>query len=639
MTQATDLYPILRAYANKNNSPYIDIESFLAFLEKYSARKMAEQPEWAKWTRDTGIKFWSEMAELAESGKCVLLSDTPEGRIYIPSYYVDLLQQAYKSIDDTADMPFPSEESLRIAVPEDQRRILSLDAELGQFFTAPKEADDNAVPNNTPSIVKIIFPEGHGSTLILASMIPRRLMEAALLKIRHYLRSHGNKEFVLHKLSPQLQGREKYLREILDQVMIRPLDCFNSIESVGDFSYLFWAYFCSLVKNDFKKKKEILSEDLAAIQAAYVIEVCNGFYKTQAQKARERELAFKALDLRMGKVPCYYSMEAITKFTNDKGVPLLSHYSREELDAYIKRKTTESDNGQLPEWLILQGKKGERWYIRKENLLSLCARLLINTRPLIKKEITKRWVALIRTFRGEAAMEKDADFDRLLAAYTASLAPVLTALLEDQKLLWVYEETERSQGVIPPSSRIFKGGALIPMNALYVIRRKDLLTDAKFLLPFWYSVPILAAIIAFFSGLGRGDRKKSRPEENPGIEEDTEDREARDIQNAAREIAASLVPEGQTLGEYLAELESRWIRIINKQARSDLVNDVQSLVRDNLRQAVRIRKNKKIGAEHLSEMAAAIISRTPALQGLSAQDSLRLYMELYMVKLLLTYKL
>jgi hypothetical protein len=636
MTQATDLYPILRAYANKNNSPYIDIESFLAFLEKYSARKMAEQPEWAKWTRDTGIKFWSEMAELAESGKCVLLSDTPEGRIYIPSYYVDLLKEAYTSIDDTADMPFPSEESLRITVPEDQRRVLSLEAELGQFFTAPKETD---APDNAPPIVKLVFPEDCGSLLIPASMIPRRLMEAALLKVRHYLRSHGNKEFVLHKLSPQLQDREKYLREILDQVMIRPLDCFNSAASAGDFSYLFWACFCSLVKNDLKKKKEILSEDLAAIQAAYVMEVCNGFYKAQAQKTRERELAFKALELRMGKAPGYYSMEAIAKFTNDKGVLLLSHYSREELDAYIKQKTTESSDGQLPEWLILQGKKGERWYIRKENLLPLCARLLINTRPLVKKAITKRWMALIRTFRGEAAMEKDADFDRLLAAYTASLAPVLTALLEDQKLLWVYEETERSQGVIPPSSRIFKGGALIPMNALYVIRRKDLLADAKILLPFWYSVPILAAIIAFFSGLNRRNKKKSRPGENPVIEEDAEDRETRDIQNAAREIAASLVPEGQTLDEYLTELESRWIRIIDKQARSDLVNDVQSLVRDNLRQAVRIRKNKKISAEHLGEMAAAIIARTPALQGLSAQDSLRLYMELYMVKLLLTYKL
>ncbi|MDR1618419.1 MAG: hypothetical protein LBS06_05150 [Treponema sp.] len=639
MAQTTDLYSILKAYANKNNSPYIDIDSFLTFLEKYSARKAAEQSEWAKWTTDTGLKFWSEMAPLAESEKCVLLSDTPEGRIYMPSYYVDLLRETWKSIDDTADRPFPGEESMRIIVPENQCRIINLEADMGQFFTPPKEDDEGEAPNNEPPIVKLIFPEGRGSALLLSSMIPRRLVEMALLKVRHYLRSRGSKEFVLHKLSPQFQGREKHLREILDQVIIRPLDFFNSIESVEDFSWLFWACFCPLVKNDFKRKKEILSEDLAAIQAVYVMEICGGFYKARAKKARERGLAFKALDMCIGKAPGYHSMEAITKFTTDKGVPLLGQYSREELDAHIKKKTAEGSGGELPEWLILQGKKGERWYIKKENFLPLCARLLISTRPLVKKAITKRWITLIKTFRGEAAMERDADFDKLLAAYTASLAPVLMALLEDQKLLWIYEETERSQGVIPPSSRIFKNRALIPMSALYMIRRREILSDARIILPFWYSVPILTAIIAFFSRLGRGEKKKNRSDENPGPEEDAENREARDIQNAAREIEASLVPRGQTLDEYLTELESRWIRIINKQARSDLLNDVNSLVRDHLRQAIRIRKNRKIGAEQLNEMAAAIISHTPALQGLSAQDSLRLYMELYIVKLLLTWRL
>jgi hypothetical protein len=639
MAQTTDLYPILKAYAHKNNSPYIDIDPFLAFLEKYSVHKAAEQPEWDKWTTDTEIKFWREMGNLAESEKCVLLADTPDGRIYIPSYYVDLLEETWKSIDDTADTPFPDEESLKITIPENQVRPLYLGTDLGPFFAPPEEDGGNAAPKNTPSIIRLIFPEGCGSALILASMIPRRLMEAALLKVRHYLRSRGNKEFILHKLSPQFQGREKNLREMLDQVLIRPLDCFSSMESFGDFSWLFWACFCPLVKNDFKRKKEILSEDLAAIQAVCVIEVCNGFYKARVQKARDRELAFKALKQRMGKAPGYHSKEAIAKFTDDRGIPLLGRYSQDELDAYIKKKTTESSDGGLPEWLLLQEKKGNCWYVKKENFLPLCARLLISTRPLIKKAIIKRWGTLIRAFRSEAAMEKDADFDRLLAAYTASLAPVLMALLEDQKLLGVYEETERNQGVIPPSSRIFRDGVLIPMNALYVIRRRDLLAEAKILLPFWYSIPILTAIIAFFLGLGRRKKKKKQPDGHPGAEAVREDREAGDIRNAAREIEAGLVPAGQTLDGYLAELEGRWLRIINKQARSDLLNDVNVLIRDYLRQSIRIMKHRKISADQLHELAATIISRTPALQNLAARDSLLLYMELYMVKLLLAYKL
>jgi hypothetical protein len=639
MAQSTELYPILRAYANKNNSPYIDIENFINFLETYSKRKAPEQPEWTRWTQETGLKFWSEMAGLAEGGKCVLMADTPEGRIYMPYYYVDLLKEAYRSIDDTADMPFPDEGSLGITLPEDQIRVIKLGSDLAPFFEKGKEPAEDQ--NVQPPIIKLIFPEGYGSALTLASMIPRRLMEAALLKVRHYLRRHGNKEYSLHKLTPQLQGKEKYLREILDQVLIRPLDCLTAVESFGDFSWLFWAYFCALVKNDIKKKKEILLEDLAAVQAVLIIEICNGFYKAQAVKQREREMAIRALELKMEKPPCYFTMDQILKFSNDKGAPLIGLYTQEDLEAYIKKRITESKENELPEWLILQGEKGQRWYIKKEKFLPLCAKLLIDTRPLIKKEITKRWMKLIQSFQIEAAMEKDADFDKLLTAYTATLCPVLMALLKDSKLLFVYEELERTQGIIPVSSRIFKSGKLIPMNALYVIRRRDLLTDAKILLPFWYSIPILTAIVAFFKNLGKKKRRKKEIDEDIKLEEESggEGTDARDIQNTAREMEAALVPLGQTLDEYLAELEARWIRLLNKQARQNLVEDVKSLIRDHLRQTIRIQKKKKISSEGLSEMASALIARTPALRSLGGQDSLHLYMELYMVKLLLTFKM
>ncbi|MDR0623054.1 MAG: hypothetical protein LBG10_01320 [Treponema sp.] len=635
MAQATDLYYILRAYANKNNSPYINIEKFIDFLETYSNRKAPEQPEWIRWTQDTGLKFWSEMAGLAESGKCVLMADTPEGRIYMPYYYMDLLTEAYRSIDDVADMPFPSDESLHITLPEDQVRVMNMDSDLAPFFE--KNEKNAEARESQPAIIKLIFPDRYGSALILASMIPRRLMEAALLKVRHYLRSHSNKEYALHKLSPQLQGKERYLREILDQILIRPLDCITAMESFGDFAWLFWAHFCSLIKNDIKKKKETLAEDMAAIQAAYIIEICNGFYKAQAVKQREREIAFRSLELRMEKPPCYFTIDDIVKFSTGKGVPLIALYTQEELEAYIKKRTTESKENELPEWLIFQGKKGQRWYIKKEKMLPLCAKLLINTRPRIKKEITKRWMKLIRAFQSEAAMDTDADFDKLLTAYTAVLCPPLTALLEDPKLLFAYEELERTQGVIPASSRIFKKGKLIPMNALYVIRRRDLLTDAKIRLPFWYSIPILAAIIAFFKNLGKKKRPDKEIEEEITVEEEGTD--VRDIQNAAREIAAVLVPRDQTLDEYLTELENRWIRLLDKQARQNLAEDVKSLVRDYLRQTLRVQKNKKISREGLNEMAAALIARTPALRGLRGQDSLHLYIELYMVKLLMTFKM
>ena len=87
MAQRTDLYSILVAYTNKNNSPYISINTFLDFLEQYAKGRSEENPEWQKWVKDKSIKFWAELSILVEGGKCELLADTDDGRIYMSHFY------------------------------------------------------------------------------------------------------------------------------------------------------------------------------------------------------------------------------------------------------------------------------------------------------------------------------------------------------------------------------------------------------------------------------------------------------------------------------------------------------------------------------------------------------------------------
>jgi hypothetical protein len=654
MAQTTDLYTILRAYANKNNSPYIDITPFLEFLERYAVRKAPEAPEWTKWATETHVKFWGELSSLAENEKCILMPDSAEGRIYMPFYCQDQLRDIYKDIENQSDLPFPDETSIGIAIPQEQLRIINPEKDMGVFFTDNKDDDSEndepdkkttyAEPLNPNHIVKIDFPDGYGSALILVPMIPRRLMEISFLKIRHYLRSHGNREYVLRKLSPQLQGREKYLPEMLDQIMIRPLECIRGMEDYGDFAYLFWTYFCTLIKNDIKKKKELLTEDLAAIQAAYIIEACNGFYRARVVKKREQEIAFRNLELRMEKPPYYFTLDDITRFTTDKGVLLLGAYSPKQLEAYLKKRTTESEKNNLPDWLILQGTsgpaqqvRGERWYIKKIKYLSLCAKLLNDARPDVKRAITKRWMKLLKEFRSEPAMEKDPEFDKLLKTYTTNISPILITLLDDDKLLWVYEELQRNQE-IPASSRIFKNGKLLSLGLLLAIGRKDILADAKILLPFWYSVPVLSGIIAFFKNLGKRKRKLQAEAAGNAEEIETASRQIRELQNSVRGIGLELVPKGHTLDAYLEELEDRWSRLLDKNARQNLIEDVRTLVRDTLRYESRILKAKRISEANLGGLADSIISHNQTLMSLQGRESLRLYIELYLVKLLLTFK-
>jgi len=649
MAQRTDLYSILVSYANKNNSPYIEIDNFLGFLGRYAKKHSEEQPEWLKWVNDRSAKFWSEISVLIEEGRCELLADTDSGRVYMPQFYLELLNKAYTGADEYEELLFPCEESLRITLPDDQFRLMNSEQDLIYFLEeAAKEkeakteakaevkADDEEQDPYVP-IVKIKFADGFGEALVLDNMIPRRLTEMAILKIRNYLRKGGNKEYTLHKLAPQLQGKESFLRDYINQIMVRPMECCNAIEGGGEFSYLFWAHFCILIRNDLKKKKEYTGEDIASYQAVFIIDAVNGYYKSLAVKARETELALKSLENHLAKPPYLYTLEEILKFTNSKGVLLLGQYSGEDLEEWIRKKTTESENNELPVLLIMQNPGNERGFLFKEKILALCFKLISEARGKVKDEVNKHWRRLLLDYQNEAAMDNDGEFEKYLQKLTVKLCPALAALLEDPKLLLVYDEMERSDNGVPPAVKIFNKGQLIPYSALLLVNRKELLSQSKIVLPFWYSMPIITAIIAFFKDLGR-KRKAPRLSASPAAEEEqgspAEKDRAGEIRSAAGALELSLVPPGYTLDSYLEELESRWSRLIDRQARENLIEDVKSLIRDNLRRNLKLQKNFKLTQEIINQMAENIVIRTPTLASLGGRDSLILYAVLYLVKLL-----
>ena len=625
----TDLYSLLTGYTGKIKSPYVVIKDFLSFIEKYAARKPAEQPEWAPWANNAGESFDSELPELVESGKCVFLEDKRGDKVFIPASCRFIIEEAYKDIDGLAAIPFPSETSLSLTLPEDYAKTVNLMTDMGIFFEKP-ESENMPDPGD---VIILQFPQTYGSALLLASMIPGKLMEVSLIKVRNYLHSRNNKEFVLNKLIVRMQGKEKILRELIDRICIRPLDCLSEMERSADFPYLFWTYFCPLVKNDIKKRNELLSDDLSALQAVCIIEVFCGFYRAKAAKKREIDAAFMNLEVQMDKMPWHYTLEEIVAFTNDRGVSLLDIYSQNDLEEYVRKAISDTINGALPAWLVVQGDRGERWFVKKERYLLICTKILIDVQLQVKTAIIKRWTKLIREFDREPAMDKDIEFEKMLEKQARAANPTLKAILEDPKLFWVYEELDRTPGAIPQPSRIFKNGELLPFSSLFALHRKELISGIKLRLPFWYSIPIIVSIIAFFKRLGR--KKKAREQAETDEETVVTEQEPSELRKSALLLETALVPEGRNIDEYLLELETRWVRLLDKTARQNLVDDVQSLLRDNLRKALKVYKLKRITEKGLHEMSDLLITRNPALQTIKEKESLSLYMEIYMLKLML----
>ncbi|MDR2185733.1 MAG: hypothetical protein LBO80_08750 [Treponema sp.] len=628
MPQRTELYNILVNYTKKNRSPYVDINAFIDTLGKHAKRRMEEEPEWTVWINDTGAKVWAELSRIAGENKCELRTNESGTHIFMHHFYTDLVKAAYRSIDDSADRPFPDEASLQITIPQDQMRILYLESDFNAYL---EESRPPEKPGNP--IVKIILPGDAGGILVLESMIPQTLIDAAMLKLRNYLRSHGNREYLQHKLGIQFPGKENQLKDMFNRILIRPLDCTSAMMTPGDFIYYFWAFLCNSVRTDIKKKKELLSEESAALQAVYIIENLNNFFKTLAVRRREKELAFKELELRLDRSPYLFTLEDIVGFSDSKGVPLLGRFSRDELEHYIRTKITEHEENALPALLVIREKEGGQSFVKKSKLLLLCARLLVDARPKIKKAILKRWSGLLKSYRREAAMDSDREFERLLSQYTAELTPGLTAVLQDQKLYMACEELERNQA-INESSRLFNKGVLIPLSVLLLAKRKDLLADARIMLPFWYNLPFITAILAFFKNLKQ--RRLQKRDADKG--EDEAGEEFKDNGEVIRKIAAVYVPRGKTLDSCLAETASRWSKLLNKKARQNLIEDVNLLVRDRLRHTLRLQHNGKVTINFIDTLADKILE-TPSFMQISDKNALGVYIRLYIVKLMMNEKI
>jgi hypothetical protein len=633
MTLKPALYSMLMSYANRVHSPYIDTEAFILFVEKYAQHVVNEQPEWTKWSKDASRKIWEELGPLIEEGKCALLTEKTGARIYLRRFYIDLVQAVYVNPDETASIPFPSEKYFKIKIPPEHLKSLNVVTDMVAYLENPQS---EAMP-----LIFLVFPPGLPGALVLSTMIPRRLLEAAMLKVRHFLRITDNKDYLQNKLIPHFQGKEAQLRDLFNRILMRPMDCLNDLESGEDFPYLFWSTFCGLTRSDITRKKDLLNEEIAVMQSSYIIEIMNNYFRAKAFKQKEREIALNDLALEFDQPPYAFSMDAILKFTNSKGVPLLGLYSQEDLQQWLTERIRSGASETLPEILLITGPADAKRYIKKTHYFTFSVKILNEARPVIKQAVRDRWIGIIREYRKESAMETDDAYERLLQRLVGEATPELMAVLVDKKLYLACDELEQAQGFIPENSRFFlHGGALLPLATILLMKRREVLAEAKALLPFWYSMPLFIALMALYQKLknlrlGKNGRAKKpvsggRPSANGGQE--------KEIEEAGRRLESEIVPFGEEIDAYLERLENRWNTLLSKQAREDLSTDVRTLVRDRLRQTLHGQRHIMLTRDSLEKLAVRVVDENSALRDLNNQENLRQFIVLYMVKLLVQGK-
>ncbi|MCK7482893.1 MAG: hypothetical protein M0C28_41595 [Candidatus Moduliflexus flocculans] len=557
--------------------------------------------------------------------------------ISLPEHFTELLLAEYRRMEENPDIPFPDEESIHAELPPEWVQAVSVETDLSSLIEISR---DRSAP-----FYRLVFPEGIRPVLILSPMVADKLLEHAVLKVRQYLRKGGNKDFVQNKLSYAFPGKEMQLKESLSTILIKPYDAVRDMRTSGnDFTFALWAYLASYMKQDVFKKSDKNPEDWSNLQAIFLCEVYNNFYKSKAQRAVERETAFKTLETLLRKSPYNFTLDEVTNFRDSMGRPLLGKYTREELEEWLRERTTQADAGRLPELLMPVTSRGQRWLVAKNRVLPLVVRLLGEARASIRTSLISEWKSVLEVYASIPTMEDDAAYRRDLEERVAKGIPSSSSWFRNEYSPWCIPSSGKPRTRCRNWTASSPRETWCPSTSFWTCAGSIWSWTSATSCPSGTPCPSSRGCSPFCSGSpagngpGRNGWPASRREADPTRPEKPEtpgkysDRRL-EFAAAAAKVEQVLLPEGYKLDEYLSVLINRWNTMLNPQAKADLTEDVNSLVRDYLRGLLRSLRPSNLTAERVKGLAATLAD-TPSLLKIRNHAALEEYIRLYMVRLL-----
>ena len=106
-----------------------------------------------------------------------------------------------------------------------------------------------------------------------------------------------------------------------------------------------------------------------------------------------------------------------------------------------------------------------------------------------------------------------------------------------------------------------------------------------------------------------------------------------ELKQAALDAEKHYVPDGSTLERELSSYEYAWNRMLSKQAKANLTEDVNALIRDYMRKILKTLRANNFTPERINNLADTLV-KTPGMQKIQDQAELHMYVQLYMVKLI-----
>ena len=624
MTAHLPLLQIIRSYSIKKNDSSVLLQELTDYVHRYAKHYLQQKPDLVQYIEITNEELLEIVKGFADEGILSIVVNKKSVMVFVPYFYIESVDKIYQDIEKREDVPFPLASDLPSAIPKQLTRRITFDDDF--LHLTPADSND--------FVYLLAFSGSAKSMLFPARYTADNLLTLSIKKIQLYFRKDETKDYLQKRLLIANPSKDATVRSFIMKIQSKDMGVIRSIKEADD-SYLLWGQLCAFIKQDIDKKNEKLPEEEALLEAVSIIDFLNNYYRGAHQKDLQKQTALKNLNFAFQRPPYCFTIKNITDFVDSRGIPLLGQYNQTDLTDYLQKKTSICENFSVPDILTFRNSSGERFYVNADRVIPLIISLVTEYRSQVKDACIERWIQLLKNFRQDASMRNNEAFNRFVKEvceaeanniYAILNAPFMASLVLDQKI------NELQAGEI---ARLYPDGKQASYSDILMLSRTELLNDAKILLPFYYTLPLISSIIAFFVG-----RKKEPNTESKSDEQVTTTKKVVKPKKTYKDVVASLskemLPQGLSMDEALQYYLDLWNNNLNAKLRNNLTEDVNSFIRDYLRNIQRTLPVSSVDKRRVEQLAETVV-HTDSLSKIKDRKALKTYVEIYILKVISTY--
>ena len=635
MATTSNLSAIIRYYAEKQKSPFIDLKEFCAYVKKYAEHHVEEQSELVKYLGDPSGTVVAELQGLSEKHLVAIINANNKKTIVSITFLSSKYANLYKDMMKNESTPYPQATDLPKQFPNQvlEHKVIS------QYIPSIIEKDNS----KSPLLYILDFARDLPSMLIPACVPIKVLLDTAQQKVRKILKKDEFHDYFLKKLRSTNPTKEISIKNFYTHFVDTENYQFAEFQDGED--YYIWNQALYYIRQDFEKIQDRTVEDTNILQAVQILETHSSYLKEKFQNEHKRSEAIKELETALAKAPYFFSMPQILKFQDQNGRLLYGQYTEDDLKEFLQKMTTDGEANELPQLLVFKVESGTRYYVYKKKVSQVVVRLCNEAHDSIEKQLEDHWYDVMMDYERLPEMSNASEFEACLHELVEKNSPILYALLNANFMtILSYEHDDDSL----EGFRLFIDGKLLPYSDLLMLKNSKILANAKSRLPFYYTLPVISWIISLFNGRSK-DKKRATSKTTAALEKNPFEEEEKKTDSApkqsktqalasnAKAIAKDIVPEGSTIDRELNYLTKQWNKMISKEAYNNLTEDVNSLIRDYTRRVVKTLSATSFTKERVENLAKTLVN-TPNMQKIKEDKALTEYVILYMLRLVSNFQ-